>query len=327
MRLIDRYGRAHRDLRVSVTDRCPLRCSYCMPAEGVTLMSSENMLTAEELQRLVGIAIALGIERVRLTGGEPLVRVDLVDIVRGIMALPDPPNLAMTTSGVGLVKLAGPLAAAGLRRVNVSLDTIDPTTFRTITRRDRFAEVLDGLDAAVSAGLSPIKINAVLQRGVNEHEANSLLDFAINRGCELRFIEQMPLDAGHRWSREEMVSAEEILDQLRRHHVLTPVPYRGHSPAAQWLVDAGPAMVGIIAAVTKPFCSQCDRLRLTADGFLRSCLFSRYEHDLRTLMRQGGSDADLAEVFVDCVVNKEHGHQIGHRDFVQPDRSMSSIGG
>ena len=326
MRLVDRYGREHRDLRVSVTDRCPLRCSYCMPTEGITFMRTDDLLSVEEIQRLVGIATTLGIDKVRITGGEPLVRENLVEIVRAIATLPDPPDLAMTTSGVGLAKWAYPLAMAGLPRVNVSLDTIDPATFVMITRKDRFSEVLAGLDAAVQAGLVPIKINAVLQRGVNDHEASRLLDFAIERGCELRFIEQMPL-SGQQWDRESIITGKEILNQIGATHRLTRVADRGHSPAELWMVDSGPARLGIIAAVTEPFCSQCDRLRLTADGYLRSCLFSTSEADLRSLMRRGASDDDLAEVFVECVSNKEHGHRISEQGFVQPTRPMSAIGG
>ena len=326
MRLVDGFGRVHTDLRVSLTDRCSLRCTYCMP-EHMTWLGAETLLTAAEIERLVGVATTLGITRVRLTGGEPLMRKDLVDIVRGVSSLPDPPDLAMTTNGIGLDRLARPLAEAGLRRINVSLDTTDPATFHRITRRDRLADVLAGLDAAAEAGLDPVKINAVLQRGVNDREATHLLEFAVSRGFELRFIEQMPLDGERAWKREAMVSAEEIIAEVGRTHRLTEVAGRGHAPAARWLVDSGPAIVGIIAAVTEPFCAACDRLRLTADGYLRNCLFSLEEQDLRTPLRAGATDDDLAEVFIECVSQKRAGHEIGRSEFRQPIRPMSAIGG
>ena len=326
MQLIDSFGRVHTDLRVSLTDRCSLRCTYCMP-EQMTWLKPETLLTAAEIERLVGVAVALGITRVRLTGGEPLLRKDLLDIVAGISHLPGPPDLAMTTNGIGLERMAGPLVEAGLRRINVSLDTTDPDTFLRITRRDRLDDVLAGLDAAAGAGLDPIKINAVLQRGVNDAEAIDLLEFAVDRGFELRFIEQMPLGADRSWTREAMVPASEIIAELGRTHRLTPVEGRGHAPAERWLVDSGPAVVGIIAAVTEPFCSACDRVRLTADGYLRNCLFSLEEQDLRTPLRSGATDDDLAEIFIDCVSHKKAGHEIGGRDFRQPARPMSAIGG
>ena len=326
MQLIDSFARVHTDLRVSLTDRCSLRCTYCMP-EQMTWVKPETLLTASEIERLVGVATTLGITRVRLTGGEPLMRTDLLDIVSGISRLPEAPDLAMTTNGIGLDEMARPLAEAGLRRINVSLDTTDPDTFRRITRRDRLDDVLAGLDAAAVAGLDPIKINAVLQRGVNDAEAADLLAFAIDRGFELRFIEQMPLDGARAWTREAMVSASEIIAELGRTHRLTPVGGRGHAPAARWLVDSGPAVVGVIAAVTEPFCSACDRVRLTADGYLRNCLFSLEEQDLRTPLRSGATDDDLARIFIGCVSRKKAGHEIGHPDFRQPARPMSAIGG
>ncbi|MDR0783938.1 MAG: GTP 3',8-cyclase MoaA [Propionibacteriaceae bacterium] len=325
--LVDQFGRQHRDLRVSITDRCSLRCWYCLPVAPKAWLPKASLLTPIEIQRLVGIARTLGIERVRLTGGEALVRPDLVEIVRRIAALPDPPELALTTNGIGLAKLAQPLAEAGLRRVNVSLDSLDRATYALITGRDCLPQALGGLEAAVLAGLHPVKINAVLMPEVNDHEGLALLDFAIKQGYELRFIEQMPLDSAGAWHRSRMVSADDIHQSLTRHHHLTRLPDQGHAPATRWLVDGGPAVVGFIAAITEPFCKACDRLRLTADGALRSCLFAHQEVDLRTPLRQGASDDDIASMIVEAVANKPRGHQIGNDDFVQPVRVMSAIGG
>ncbi|MCL2454069.1 MAG: GTP 3',8-cyclase MoaA [Micrococcales bacterium] len=325
--LVDGFGRRHRDLRVSVTDRCPLRCVYCVPASGAPLMPSAHLLSADEIVRVVRVAVRMGVTRVRLTGGEPLLRPDVVEIVAGIAALPDAPRLSMTTSGVGLDRLAGRLAEAGLERVNVSLDTVDPARYRQVTRRGCLDQVLDGLSAARAAGLRPIKLNAVLVRGLNDADAVPLLDFALGHGYELRFIEQMPLDGGRVWRRESMVTADEILDRLGQTWTLTPVPERGPAPAARWLVDGGPGTVGIVAAVTAPFCGACERLRLTADGQVRSCLFSTVEHDLRGMLRRGATDAALVRALLGCVRAKPSGHEIDAPGFVQPARQMSAIGG
>ncbi|MDR1806380.1 MAG: GTP 3',8-cyclase MoaA [Propionibacteriaceae bacterium] len=325
--LTDGYGRRARDLRLSLTDRCSLRCSYCLPAEGVTWLKRSQLLRADEIVRLAGILVGQGIERVRLTGGEPLVRADVVDIVAGLAALTPRPELALTTNGVALARLAGPLAAAGLQRVNISLDTVDRGRYRAVTRRDRLGDVLAGIDAAVAAGLRPVKLNAVLLRGVNDADAATLLDFAVARGCELRFIEQMPLGAAGGWSRAALVTASEVLSLLGRDHELTPLPDRGAAPAARWLVDGGPAAVGVIAAVTEPFCADCERLRLTADGQLRTCLFAGTETDLRTPLRAGADDARLAELMVAAVRAKPAGHGIGRPEFCPPARPMSAIGG
>ena len=281
--LSDRYGRVATDLRVSVTDRCNLRCTYCMPAEGLDWLPKPELLTFEEMARLVGVAVSLGVTDVRLTGGEPLLRRGLPDLVAMLAALPHRPRIAMTTNGLGLDRLAAPLAAAGLDRVNVSLDTIDRRTFETLTRRDRLGDVVAGLEAAAAAGLQPVKINAVAMRGVNDEQVADLLAWSVERGYELRFIEQMPLDAQHAWQREQMVTADEILQRLGERFDLAPEPdaERGSAPAQTWLVDGGPARVGVIASVSRPFCGACDRMRLTADGQLRSCLFARTESDLR----------------------------------------------
>jgi cyclic pyranopterin phosphate synthase len=326
-RLVDRFGRLGRDLRVSVTDRCNLRCTYCMPAEGLDWMAKPEMLTDEEMLRLVRILVGLGIEQVRLTGGEPLLRRSLVDVVAGIAALQPRPRIAMTTNGVGLERTAAALAEAGLDRVNVSLDTVDPEHFRSLTRRDRFDDVVRGLAAAHEAGLTPVKVNAVAMRGINDEDAPDLLQWCLDRGYELRFIEQMPLDAQHAWDRGLMVTQAELLERLGARFELTPVATRGSAPAERFLVDGGPAVVGIIASVTAPFCAACDRVRLTADGQLRNCLFARREVDLRGPLREGATDEELADLMIGEMAAKKAGHGIDDPTFVQPDRPMSAIGG
>jgi cyclic pyranopterin phosphate synthase len=326
-RLVDRFGRLGRDLRVSVTDRCNLRCTYCMPAEGLDWMAKPEMLTDEEMLRLVRILVGLGIEQVRLTGGEPLLRRSLVDVVAGIAALQPRPRIAMTTNGVGLERTAAALAGAGLDRVNVSLDTVDPEHFRSLTRRDRFDDVVRGLAAAHEAGLTPVKVNAVAMRGIHDEDAPDLLQWCLDRGYELRFIEQMPLDAQHAWDRGLMVIQAELLERLGARFELTPVATRGSAPAERFLVDGGPAVVGIIASVTAPFCAACDRVRLTADGQLRNCLFARREVDLRGPLREGATDEELTDLMIGEMAAKKAGHGIDDPTFVQPDRPMSAIGG
>ncbi|WP_141631311.1 GTP 3',8-cyclase MoaA [Mobilicoccus pelagius] len=325
--LVDTFGRVARDLRISLTDHCNLRCTYCMPAEGLPWMARPQMLTDEELLRLVRVFGDLGIEQVRLTGGEPLLRKGLTDIVAGIAALPNRPRIAMTSNGIGLARRAADLADAGLDRVNISLDTIDRETFATLSRRDRFDDVVAGLAAAAEAGLAPVKVNAVAMRGVNDDGVADLLQWCLERGYELRFIEQMPLDAQHGWERAQMVTAGEIRARLEERFTLTPVPERGSAPAERFLVDGGPATVGIIASVTAPFCGACDRVRLTADGMVRNCLFARGEVDLRGPMREGASDRDLVRLIRGEMWRKAAGHGIGKPDFTQPTRPMSAIGG
>jgi cyclic pyranopterin phosphate synthase len=325
--LVDRFGRVHTDLRVSLTDRCNLRCTYCMPETGLAWLPKPELLTDEELVRVVGIAVREGIREVRLTGGEPLIRPGVVDIVRAIAALVPRPKLALSTNGIGLIELAEELAAAGLDRVNVSLDTLDRDRFSALTRRDRLDDVLTGLAAAQAAGLAPVKVNSVLMRGINDHDAAALLDFCLAHGYELRFIEQMPLDPQHSWDRSRMVTADEILAQLRERHTLTPLAGRGSAPAETWLVDRGPGRVGIIASVTRPFCAACDRVRLTADGQVRNCLFAREESDLRGPLRAGASDEELAVRMRMAVASKKPGHGIDDPGFLQPSRPMSAIGG
>jgi cyclic pyranopterin phosphate synthase len=322
--LLDTFGRAATDMRVSLTDRCNLRCTYCMPAEGLPWLPSDELLTDDELVRLVGVAASAGVRTVRLTGGEPLIRPGLPGLVARLAELVE---LSLTTNGLGLVRLAQPLADAGLKRVNVSLDTLKPERFLELTRRDRFSDVVAGMAAAADAGLSPVKVNTVLMRGVNDDEAEALLDWCLERGYELRFIEQMPLDPQHAWSRAEMVTADEILEQLSARYTLTPLEDRGSAPAEAVLVDGGPARVGIVGSVTRPFCSTCDRVRLTADGQFRTCLFAREETDLRTPLRAGATDAELAERMGFAVRAKKVGHGIDDPAFLQPDRPMSAIGG
>jgi cyclic pyranopterin phosphate synthase len=327
--LVDRHGRVATDLRVSLTDRCNLRCTYCMPAEGLAWLPSARILSDDEVIRLLRVAVErLGVTEIRFTGGEPLLRPGLMKIVSAAAELAPRPTLSLTTNGIGVARTAGQLRAVGLDRVNISLDTLSPERFSELTRRRRLADVLDGLAAADAAGLRPVKINSVLMRGINDDEAVPLLRFALAEGYELRFIEQMPLDAGHTWNRAEMVTGEEILAQLRSEFELTPDPaHRGAAPAETWLVDGGPARVGVIASVSRPFCGACDRTRLTADGAIRSCLFSQDETDLRELMRGGADDEALATAWAGAMWAKRPGHGIDDPSFLQPARPMSAIGG
>jgi cyclic pyranopterin phosphate synthase len=319
--LVDGFGRVHRDLRVSLTDKCQLRCTYCMPEEG--LPWAKDVLSAEEIARVVRVATTLGITEVRLTGGEPLLRRDLLTVVEAI----DVPDLSLTTNGMGLARLAAELKAAGLHRVNISLDTLRADRFRTIARRDGLPAVLDGVQAAQDHGLGPVKINTVLVRGVNDDEVLDLVAWARERDLELRFIEHMPLGPSGAWDRTEMVTADEVMAVLTGAYDVTPVGHRESAPAERFLLDGTGPAVGVIASVTRPFCGDCDRLRLTADGQLRSCLFAHTEDDLRPLLRAGGTDEDLAGAMVSSVARKGAGHGIGLPEFRPPDRTMSAIGG
>jgi GTP 3',8-cyclase len=326
--LVDGFGRVHTDLRVSLTDKCNLRCTYCMPPEGLEWLPAPELLTDDEIVRLATVAVGrLGIKTIRLTGGEPLLRRSIVDLVARLAALEPRPEIALTTNGIGLARIAEGLAIAGLNRINVSLDTLDHKTFLTLARRDRLHDVLEGLAAANAAGLCPVKVNAVLMRDVNDGEALDLLEFCLVHGYELRFIEQMPLDAQHGWDRKLMVTADEVMTKLSTAHTLTPVAERGSAPAERFLIDNGPATVGIIASVSRPFCGSCDRVRLTADGQLRNCLFAREESDLRTPLRAGVDDDELVRRWQLAIAGKRACHGIDDPTFLQPDRPMSAIGG
>ena len=327
--LLDTFGRVATDLRVSLTDRCNLRCSYCMPAEGLDWLPNDDVLTDDEVVRLITIAVEhLGVDEVRFTGGEPLLRRGLPDIVRRTAALRPRPETSITTNALGLTRTAHALAEAGLNRVNVSLDTVRREDFHTITRRDRLHDVVAGLEAASAAGLGPVKVNAVLLRGVNDDQAPELLRWCLERGYQLRFIEQMPLDAQHQWSRTGMVTADEIFSALQEEFMLEPAEEpRGSAPAELFAVNGGPHTVGVIASVTRPFCGDCDRVRLTADGQVRNCLFAREESDLRAALRGGADDATIADRWRAAMMTKRPGHGIDDITFLQPARPMSAIGG
>nr|WP_051008023.1 GTP 3',8-cyclase MoaA [Microbacterium yannicii] len=297
--LVDTHGRVHRDLRISLTDRCSLRCTYCMPEQGNEWLAKTSILTLDEIEQVARVAAADGITTFRLTGGEPLLRTDIVEVVRRLSALtgPDgrPVEIAMTTNGIRLRELLPGLIAAGLSRLNISIDTLRRDRFRDLTRRDRLDDVLDGIAAAAASALRPLKLNAVAMRDVNDDELVDLVEFAVAHDAQMRFIEQMPLDAGHTWDRSRMVTQDEILAALGTRWALTPVPGRGGAPAARWTLDGGPHTVGVIASVTAPFCGDCDRLRLTADGQLRNCLFSTTEYDLLPALRQAQGPAGAAQ--------------------------------
>jgi len=330
--LVDTHGRVHRDLRISLTDRCSLRCTYCMPEQGNEWLARTSILTLDEIEAVARVAAADGITTFRLTGGEPLLRADIVEVVRRLAAIagPDgrPVEIAMTTNGIRLRELLPALVDAGLNRLNISIDTLRRDRFHELTRRDRLEDVLDGIAAAAASPLRPLKLNAVAMRGVNDDELVDLVEFAVAHGAQMRFIEQMPLDAGHTWDRSSMVTQDEILARLAERWTLTPVPGRGGAPAARWTLDGGADTVGVIASVTAPFCGDCDRLRLTADGQLRNCLFSTTEYDLLPLLR---GDADVTTgidgMLRSCVRGKLPGHAINDPSFLQPARGMNAIGG
>ncbi|CDK01962.1 Cyclic pyranopterin monophosphate synthase [Microbacterium sp. C448] len=329
--LVDTHGRVHRDMRISLTDRCSLRCTYCMPEQGNEWLARTSILTLDEIERIARVGAAAGITTFRLTGGEPLLRADIVDVVRRLAAIdsPDGPvQIAMTTNGIRLPEFLPDLIDAGLQRLNISIDTIRRDRFHELTRRDRLDDVLEGIAAAQASGLRPLKLNAVAMRGVNDDEIVELTEFAIAHDAQLRFIEQMPLDAGHTWDRTSMVTREEILDALATRWTLVPIPGRGGAPAERWALDGGPHTVGVIASVTAPFCGDCDRLRLTADGQIRNCLFSTTEYDLLPILRaEGSSDAALDEMLRSSVRGKLPGHAINDPSFLQPLRGMNAIGG
>ena len=326
--LVDSHGRVARDLRVSVTEKCSLRCTYCMPEAGLPVIARQSLLTAVEIARLVGIAVRdLGVHDIRFTGGEPLMRSDLAEIIGLSSAVAGTASVSMTTNGIGLDRRVDELVAAGLTRINISLDTVDRDHFARLTRRDRLPSVFAGIEAARRAGLTPLKINAVLMRDTLAGAAD-LLEWSLANGVRLRFIEQMPLDADEQWARDNMVPAEELIAVLSERFVLT-APHREDpaAPAEDWLVDGGPATVGIIASVTRSFCSACDRTRITAEGTVRSCLFGDDETDLRGLLRGGASDEVIAEWWRAAMWGKQAGHGMELPGFVRPIRSMGAIGG
>ncbi|MBO0980743.1 GTP 3',8-cyclase MoaA [Microbacterium sp. SD291] len=328
--LVDTHSRVHRDLRISLTDRCSLRCTYCMPEQGNEWLARESILTVDEIVRVATVAASAGITTFRLTGGEPLLRRDIVDVVRRLSAIETadgPVQIAMTTNGIRLPEVLDELIDAGLARLNISIDTLQAERFAALTRRDRLDEVLLGIAAAAASGIRPLKLNAVAMRDVNEDELCDLVEFAVGSGAELRFIEQMPLDAGHTWDRNRMITREEILGKLSERWTLTEIPGRGGAPAERWSLDGG-GTVGVIASVTAPFCGDCDRLRLTADGQLRNCLFSTDEFDLLPVLRDAqATDAEIDEVLRRCIWAKLPGHAINDPSFLQPARGMNAIGG
>ena len=323
--LIDGFGRVHRDLRISVTDRCNFRCAYCMPADGLDWLPREDLLSFEEIERIASLMVRrFGIDSIRLTGGEPTVRANLPVLVGKLAALGV--DLALTTNGATLGLLADKLFTAGLRRINISLDSLRPDRFRDLTRRDDLHRVLDGIDAAVAAGLDPVKVNAVMMRGVNHDEIVDFARFGRDKGVEVRFIEFMPLDADQSWSSDKVVPLDEIVSTVAAAFPLVPVE-RSHSPAAVWQYADGRGSFGVIASVTEAFCGSCDRVRLTAEGMFRNCLFAVQEHDLRGLLRSGAGDDEIASVVAAAVMDKWAGHAINQVHFIRPRRSMSQIGG
>jgi cyclic pyranopterin phosphate synthase len=326
--LTDSFGRRIESLRISVTDRCDLRCVYCIP-EDIEWLPRAQLLSLEEIARIARLAVAGGVRKLRLTGGEPLLRRDLPRLVEMLAAIPGLEDLALTTNGTQLARLAGELKRAGLERVNVSLDSLDPETFQKMAQRDALARVLEGIDAAVAAGLSPIRINTVAVRGLNDHEVVRFAALARERGFEVRFIEFMPLEHGERWGRDVLVPGKELRERIAAEFPLVPDPENDpHAPSRDWLfADGAPGLVGFIDSVTQPFCARCNRIRLTADGKLRTCLFSVREHDLRELIRSGASDEALLERLHGVVATKELKHHITDGLFVKPERTMSRIGG
>ncbi len=339
MDLIDPFGRTIRDLRISVTDRCNFRCTYCMPEEGMVWLPRSEVLTFEEIERLARIFVErFEVDGLRLTGGEPTIRAHMTVLVDKLAQLRVPssssspyagrkPDMSITTNGATFRNLAHELKVAGLDRVNVSLDTLDRAKFEQMTRRDELEHVLDGIEAAKEAGFSPVKINAVIERGVNDDEIVDLARFGRDNDVEMRFIEFMPLDATGHWLNDKVVGQDEIVAALDAVFPLEALPSQGSAPASQWRYLDGRGTVGIIPTVTKPFCDDCDRVRLTADGQFRTCLFATTEFDLLKMIRAGASDDDLAAEIQRAVGTKWAGHQINQVTFVRPRRTMSQIGG
>lgn len=323
--LTDGFGRVHRDLRISVTDRCNFRCSYCMPEEGMVWQPREELLTFEEIERMARLMVErYGVDSIRLTGGEPTVRARLPLLVAKLAALDV--DLSMTTNGSTMPLLAGALRRAGLRRVNISCDSLRADRFEELTRRDELDKVLAGIDAAIEAGFDPVKINCVVMRGVNDDEIVDFVEFGRDKGVEIRFIEFMPLDADEAWTSRSVFSQAEILAAIEEKFELEPID-RTSAPAGRWRFSDGRGTVGIVASVTESFCQTCDRVRMTADGQFRSCLFSVDETDIRGLLRSGAGDDEIAAALEASVAAKWAGHQINEVHFIRPRRSMSQIGG
>ena len=327
--LIDSFGRVHNNLRISVTDRCNIRCFYCMPADDVVFMKRSALLSFEEIERFVRVATKLGVNKVRLTGGEPLVRRELDKLVAQIAAIPEILDVGLTTNGILLADQAEALYAAGLRRINISLDALDPVRFKEITRREGYEKVIEGIQAAQQVGFDPVKVNAVTIRGMTEDQVVPFGHFARETGAEIRFIEFMPLDADNAWERDKVLFAHEIIESLNREIMpLVPVGQQDKTaPATEFMFEDGGGRIGFIASVSRPFCESCNRFRLTADGKLRNCLFSLEETDVKTMIRDGGSDDEIAAAIRESVAAKKEGHEINTARFIQPDRPMYSIGG
>ena len=332
MDLVDSFGRVVRDLRISVTDRCNFRCTYCMPAEGMTWLDRAEVLTYEEIERVARICVeTFGVDSLRLTGGEPTVRAHLPQLISKLAALRLPdgtkPDIALTTNGATLRNIALELRNAGLDRINVSMDSLKPERFFAMTRRDELHNVLAGIAEAQVAGFSPMKVNAVVERGANDDEILDLVRYGRDNNVEVRFIEFMPLDATNEWERNRVVSQDEIVAIIAAEFPLELMPARGAAPADRWRFLDGKGTVGVIPSVTHPFCGDCDRVRLTSDGQFRTCLFATDESDIRSLLRNGGTDAEIAELIQVAVGAKWAGHQINQVNFIRPNRSMSQIGG
>jgi cyclic pyranopterin phosphate synthase len=327
--LIDSFGRVHTNLRISVTDRCNIRCFYCMPAEDVQFMDRSALLTFEEIERFVRIAVPLGLRKIRLTGGEPLVRKDLHVLVSKLAAIDGIEDIGLTTNGILLADQAQALYDAGLRRINVSLDALDPAKFEKITRRQGYEKVIAGINQAQAVGFNPVKVNAVAVRGLTEDEVVPFGHFARRTGVEIRFIEFMPLDADAAWQRDKVLFAQEMIDMLSS-EIMPLVPRPGqdpHAPASEFEFADGLGRIGFIASISRPFCMSCDRFRITADGKLRNCLFSLEETDVKAMLRAGTDDAPIAKAIRESIANKKEGHEINTARFIQPDRPMYSIGG
>ena len=332
MDLVDSFGRVVRDLRISVTDRCNFRCTYCMPAEGMIWLDRSEVLTYEEIERVARICVEkFGVDSLRLTGGEPTVRAHLPQLISKLAALRLPdgtkPDIALTTNGATLRNIALELRNAGLDRINVSLDSLKPERFFAMTRRDELHNVLAGIAEAQIAGFSPMKVNAVVERGANDDEILDLVRYGRDNNVEVRFIEFMPLDATNEWERNKVVSQDEIVATIAAEFPLELMPSRGAAPADRWRFLDGKGTVGVIPSVTHPFCGDCDRVRLTSDGQFRTCLFATDESDIRSLLRNGGTDEEIAELIQVAVGAKWAGHQINQVNFIRPNRSMSQIGG